>query len=168
MGGLRSGHRHRAATPEDAVEAGPSNQEAQAEKVPQDVWQPVWVAIHEGFPFKHWGLFVENEKHPSKSFICNVQGDAGRFRYEQTYKNAHTSTTLVDIIHVGYVLSSNLKALRDVAENIPIQNNDPAWNCQDFAWALLEELAATGLVDPDDEAYKNGRKTVWSKMEGLI
>jgi hypothetical protein len=58
--------------------------------------------------------------------------------------------------------------LRDVAKRIPIQNDDPTWNCQDFAWKLLEELAGTGLIDRDDEAYTNGRATLWSKIEGLV
>jgi hypothetical protein len=71
------------------------------------------------------------------------------------------------MIHVGYVLSSNLKPLRDVAKGIPVQNNNPTWNCQDFAWELLGALAAAGLVDPDGEAYTTGRETVWSKMEVL-
>lgn len=69
MGRFRSGRRT------ETVEAGPSNQETQAEEVPQDMWQPVWVAIYEGAgagAFKHWVIFVENEEDPSKSFICHV------------------------------------------------------------------------------------------------
>ena len=66
-------------------------------------------------------------------------------------ENLHTLTRSLDIVHVGYVLSNTLKPLRDVAKSIPIQTNNPTWNCQDFSWNILEQLVATGLVEPDDE-----------------
>ncbi len=131
----------------------------------------MWVAIYEGAganALKHWAIFIENEQDASKSFICHVQGSSGRFRYEQKYNNAHSSNRLEEIIHVGHVSLNNLKALRDVAKATPINNNDPTWNCQDYAWTLLESLATEGLIDGDDEAYMNGRATVWSHMEGLV
>ncbi|MCJ1334782.1 hypothetical protein MMC09_000047 [Bachmanniomyces sp. S44760] len=158
-------------TVEETIEAGPSYQEVQDEEASQDVLRPVYVAIFEGSfegAFKHWAVFVENKQNPPRGFICHALGSSGRFWYEQIFKDAHASSKLVESIQFGYVRSSNLRPLRSVAKRIQIENNVPTWNCQDFAWNLLKELGATGLVDPDDQLYQIGRATVRSRMEGFV
>ncbi len=157
---LRSGDRHREATPEHTDLA--------AEEVPAAVWHPVWVAIYEGDgAFRHWVLFVEDEQDAGKSFIVHVQGSSGRFRYEQRRSNAHASRSVVEIIQVGHVHEDNLRRFREISREVEVKNQDPTWNCQDFVWSALEAIAADGLIDVEDELYTTGRQTVWARMEGL-
>jgi hypothetical protein len=160
--------RNRERTPEESVEAGPSNQEAAAEE--EQIWQPVWVAMFNGEfdgAFLHWAIFVGDEQDPSQGFICHVQGSAGRFRYEQRRTNAHNSETLVEMIQIGHVSSNNLRELRHVARATPIQNNDQAWNCQDFALDVVASLVEQELIE-EDEIYRAGMATVESRREGLV
>ncbi|KAH6703327.1 hypothetical protein BKA61DRAFT_438440, partial [Leptodontidium sp. MPI-SDFR-AT-0119] len=125
----------------------------------------IWVAIKEGEGvFKHWSLFVEDEKDEDKSFIVHVQGSAGRFRYEQKYRNVRESGSLIEMIHVE---EANLRGVRRIARGVEVKNDDMTWNCQDFVWNVLGAIAEAELTDAEDDVYINGRQTVWSRMEGL-
>ncbi|KAH7323908.1 hypothetical protein BKA65DRAFT_511676 [Rhexocercosporidium sp. MPI-PUGE-AT-0058] len=156
----RSGRRLREATPENA--------EPVAEDVPAVVLHPIWVAIYEGDGvFKHWSLFVEDENNEQESFVVQVQGSAGRFRYEQKKKNPFASRSLIETIKVSHVQEANLRNLRKVAREVKVKNEDLTWNCQDFVWVALEAIASAGLIDAEDDLYISGRQTVWSRMEGL-
>jgi hypothetical protein len=137
-------------------------------EAPAGECHPIWVAIYNGGGvFKHWALFVEDEKGPTRSFIVHVMGSSRRFRYEQIYSNAYTSQALLELIKVGHVHQNNLSLLRHTARLVRIRNDDPTWNCQDFVWTVLEALAETEVIDGDDEIYITGREIVWSRMEGL-
>lgn len=169
---LRSGRRLRAETPEDA---GPAPQDAPvvekiptAEDVPAAVWHPVWVMILRGGGFfKHWSLFVENEQDPSNGFVMHVVGSSGQFRYEQRTENTHLSESLLESIQVGHVYQRHLQRLKRSVKDVEVRNIDPTWNCQDFVWRAIGEIAAEGLIDAEDELYTTGRETVWSRMEGF-
>jgi hypothetical protein len=127
------------------------------------------VAIYEGDgPFKHWALFVEDDKDEKKSLIVHVRGSPGHFRFEARKSDAHKSPKLVKIIQVGHLDSSKRSNFKDVSKAIPIKNSDPTWNCQDFVWSLMEMMAQEGLLDSQDEIYINGREQVWANMEGLV
>lgn len=153
-------------------EAPSAEEQTPVEEVQEEeeiVWLPVSVAIYDeqSSVFKHWAIFVENEQDTSKSFILHVEGSAGRFRYEQKRTNARNSKRLFNIIQVGYVKQDRLRVLRDTVEGVDIKNDDMTWNCQDFVWTALGEIAGAGLIDAEDDLYINGRRNVWSQMEGL-
>jgi hypothetical protein len=143
---------------------------AEEEKPEPGEWHPVWVAIYAGehrAAYKHWAIFVEDEQNASKSFICHVMGFSRNFRYEQKRRNAYESNKMIEMIQVSHVHRDDLKSLRSVAMAVPIKNEDPTWNCQDFVLQLLEALVVEELID-DDDVYQEGRKKAFLKMEGLV
>ncbi|KAL2060062.1 hypothetical protein VTL71DRAFT_9884 [Oculimacula yallundae] len=157
----RSNRKHRKETP------------AHTEVVDEDesipIWHPIWVAISQGEGvFKHWSLFVEDENDQNQSFIVQVQGSSGRFRYEQRKENKHESESLIELIHVGHVQQADLRNLRRTAREVEVKNGDATWNCQDFVWNVLGAIASAGLTDGEDSVYIEGRRKVWSRMEGLV
>jgi len=61
-----------------------------------------------------------------------------------------------------------VKELRSTAKEIEIKNSDLTWNCQDFVYQLIIDLAEKGILDAEDEIYTEGKEKVFAEMEGLV
>ncbi|KFZ23072.1 hypothetical protein V502_02434 [Pseudogymnoascus sp. VKM F-4520 (FW-2644)] len=106
--------------------------------------------------FKHWALFVADKDGDSEGFECEVEGSRKRFTYAESRASPHASAATLDIHPVGYVDTDNLQGLRDFARASTIHNEDEYWCCQDFVWALVEELEAEGLLEHCED-FENQR-----------
>ncbi|KAM5438526.1 hypothetical protein MferCBS31731_004817 [Microsporum ferrugineum] len=122
----------------------------------------VYAAIFDdGCFFKHWALFVDG---PTK-LILNAMGSSGRFRYEQRTANVREDGTLLELYYICEIDESKALGVADIAANVPIRNDIPSWNCQDFVFDVMEALE--GMIDMDD-GYKRRLETLRSKQDGLL
>ncbi|KAM5432815.1 hypothetical protein MferCBS31731_007341 [Microsporum ferrugineum] len=123
--------------------------------------------LADGIAYKHWCLFYEG---PTKEeeFIFNIMGSSTRYRYEMQNSNPHDSETLVEMIHLCNVDTSQFDVIKQAAETAIIHNEYPGYNCQDYVLELLDDLEKRGCIDNKDEKYKKQKKTVKDKQEGLM
>lgn len=61
-----------------------------------------------------------------------------------------------------------MDAIKDAAQNAPIHNEYPGYNCQDYVLDLLDDLEEKGIIDKKDKKYQQKKEIVKSKQEGLI
>jgi hypothetical protein len=62
---------------------------------------------------------------------------------------------------------SSIAAIDQAAEETPIHNQYPGYNCQDYILELLDDLETRRLIDGKDAKYKRQKTLVASKQEGL-
>ena len=76
-------------------------------------------------------------------------------------------TLLYELIHLCGVPISNIAAIDEAAEQAPIHNQYPGYNCQDYVLELLDDLEERSLIDGEDEKYQRQKALVIGKQEGL-
>lgn len=60
-----------------------------------------------------------------------------------------------------------MDAIEEAAEQAPIHNEYPGYNCQDYILELLDDLEAKRIIDGKDVSYKKKKGVVQNKQEGL-
>ncbi|KAM5430995.1 hypothetical protein McanMca71_006585 [Microsporum canis] len=95
-------------------------------------------------------------------------GSSTRYRYEMRDSNARDSKTLVELIHLCDVDTSQFDAIKEAAETAIIHNEHSGYNCQDYVLELLDALEDRGCIDGNDTAYQERKETVKAKQEGLM
>ncbi|KAK2846321.1 hypothetical protein FQN49_005845 [Arthroderma sp. PD_2] len=131
--------------------------------------RPMQVSIYaaifdDGCVFKHWALFVDGPT-PSTKLILNTMGSESRFRYEQRTANAREDETLLELHRICDIDASKVPDIAGIAEKVPIRNDIPSWNCQDFVFDVVNALE--GQVEMDD-GYKERLESLRLKQDGLI
>ncbi|CAG8029917.1 unnamed protein product [Penicillium salamii] len=127
----------------------------------------LYVAIYrdEGV-YKHWGLFIDGPTE-NQRLVLHVEGSSTRFRFDRKFSNARSSQRLSELIHLCDVPISNIAAIDQAAEQAPIHNQYPGYNCQDYVLELLDDLETRRLINGMDAMYKRQKALVAGKQEGL-
>ena len=71
------------------------------------------------------------------------------------------------MIHLCGVPISNIAAIDRAAEQAPIHNQYPGYNCQDYVLELLDDLEGRNLINGRDANYQRQKALVIGKQEGL-
>lgn len=125
------------------------------------------VAIYnDGGVYKHWSLFI-NGPTDAEQIILHVMGSSTRYRFEMRTSDARKSASLSELIHLCDVPVSKIGSIKDAAGKAPIHNQYPGYNCQDYVLELLDDLETKNVIDGKDAKYKNKKKVVKDKQEGL-
>ncbi|KAI1978738.1 hypothetical protein LOZ53_004337 [Ophidiomyces ophidiicola] len=125
----------------------------------------IFVTIHDegmGF-FKHWNLFVDGEE----PIAFQALGSDKNFRFDARNLDTRNSRSVVEVLLICDVDASKYDAIKTTAENIPIRNDIPVWNCQDYVLDLLRKLVEEGIIMEDDE-YREKYRQLCSKLDGLV
>lgn len=127
----------------------------------------LYVAIYkdEGV-YKHWGLFIDGPTE-NQQIVLHVEGSSTRFRFDRKFSNPRYSTKLYELIHLCSVPISNIAAIDQAAEQAPIHNQYPGYNCQDYVIELLNDLERRRLINGRDANYQGQKALVIGKQEGL-
>ena len=81
--------------------------------------------------------------------------------------DARKSASLSELIPLCDVPVSKIGSIKDAAEKAPIHNQYPGYNCQYYVLELLDDLEAKNIIDGKDSKYKNNKRVVQNKQEGL-
>ncbi|PGH05096.1 hypothetical protein GX51_03194 [Blastomyces parvus] len=128
----------------------------------------LFVAIFDdGGVYKHWGLFIDGPTDAEKTLL-NIMGSSTRYHFEMRNENAHKSAILSEMIHLYDVDNSKIGAIKDVAKNAVIHNEYPGYNCQDYVLELLDALEEKDIIDKNEANYKDSKRAVQGKQEGLM
>lgn len=129
---------------------------------------PIHVAIdNQGVLYKHWSLFIEGEKDADKNLFHAV-GSQCHFRFEEQQSDARNSKSISELFAICEIDGSRVQAVRNIAKAVPIRNDDPTWNCQDYVLDLLDELENNNIVPSSEHpGYDRKKRRLAAKQDGL-
>lgn len=113
--------------------------------------------------YKHWAIFIDG---PTKT-ILNALGSSTRYYFDMSTTDPRGSEDLIDLIHMWDVPVSAMESIRMAAENAPIHNEYPGYNCQDYVLELLDDLEGKGIIDGKDVGYKEKKAELSKRQEGF-
>ena len=117
--------------------------------------------------FKHWAVFIDGTKK-SEKILLNALGSEGRFRFEESIEDARKSSSLLEMIELCKVDSTQIEQIKVIARSMPIKSHVPGWNCQDYVLELFEALEETGIAPGQDGAYISIKRELIAKQDGLV
>lgn len=94
-------------------------------------------------------------------------GSEGHYWFEERDADARNSASLSELLKLGDIDASQASRVKAIARAVPIKNNIPAWNCQDFVVDLLEALEEASIMSNADSVYAGGKAQLTAKMDGL-
>jgi len=99
-------------------------------------------------------------------------GSSTNYRFEMrtsTNPARDESETLSELIHLCDVPTAKITAIKEKAQELPIHNEYPGYNCQDYVLELLDELEEdeNGIINGNDQGYMERKEAVRNKQEGL-
>src|SRR5262245_43500265 len=103
--------------------------------------------------YRHWALCFEGPKTDQYT-VYQVNGDTHEYKYNKTElkkppdksKRYYASGHVTDGLDDPYTAEALL-------EKVPIDNDNPSWNCQEWVLAALELLKDEDLIPEHD--YQN-------------
>jgi hypothetical protein len=119
-----------------------------------------------GSMFKHWAVFLDGEGNDK--FMFHALGGEGRFRFEERKSNARQSKSISEVIELCKVKGPHIGTVKRIARQMPIHNEIPVWNCQDYVLEVLEELENAGVVSDEDTDYTEQKEKLAAKQEGFV
>lgn len=127
----------------------------------------LYVAIYDdGGVYKHWSLFI-NGPTDAEQIILHIMGSSTNYRFDMRESDARKSATLSELIYLCGVPTSKTPMIIEVAENAPIHNEFPGYNCQDYILELLDDLEGQRIINGNDSSYKKNKEVVKARQEGL-
>lgn len=128
----------------------------------------LYVAIHDdGGIYKHWSLFIDGPSASDKT-IFQAMGSSGRYRFETENSNPRLWETLAELFYVCDVDESDTIAVKNTAKQVPIRDESPSWNCQDYVLDLLDALEEGRVIEGEDAGYQRRKSDLRRKQDGLI
>ncbi|EEP81805.1 predicted protein [Uncinocarpus reesii 1704] len=121
---------------------------------------------NDGGVFNHWSFFIDGPQNEGK-LVFQAMGSAGRFRFESKNADSRLYPNLIELFYVAEIDAARIKDVQVIAENLPIPDSTPGWNCQDYVLDLFKALERDGLVDKDDDGYRARYSELWRKQDGL-
>lgn len=127
----------------------------------------LYVAISKGGGvYKHWTLFIDGPTE-NRQIVLQAEGTSTKFHFEREFLDHRSSESLLELINLCNVPLSNIPAIDQAAEQAPIHNRYPGYNCQNYILELLDDLETKGLIDRENAKYKTQKTLVAGKQEGL-
>ncbi|KAI9040573.1 uncharacterized protein KD926_008140 [Aspergillus affinis] len=119
--------------------------------------------------YRHWGLFLDDFENPQPGHnFLQVKGPLGGHWYEsERFNNWYEVPEVKDLVYLCEVNVNLLDIIREVAQKIPIGNDIPIWNSQDYVVSLLDNLEARGILDSTDERYAQKKRIVCNMRQGV-
>ncbi|KAH8435224.1 uncharacterized protein LDX57_012853 [Aspergillus melleus] len=126
------------------------------------------IATNVGEYYKHWGLLLDDSDNPQPGDnFLQVKGPLGAQRYESEKVVFHKVPGLVDLAYLCEVNVNLLNTIREIARKVPLNNDIPVWNSQDYVVSLLDNLEARGILDSTDKNYARQKRHVCNMRQGV-
>ncbi|EFQ97901.1 hypothetical protein MGYG_00938 [Nannizzia gypsea CBS 118893] len=126
---------------------------------------PLMVAISDNPGIKHWSLFIDTEQKPDKTIIHLLGARQRYFRDVRIRSDARESTSLVELCPLFEIETAKIEAVKNIAWETPVRNEESDYSCQDFILDVLGRLEAAKIVDAGDADYQRNKGVVRSKRE---
>ncbi|KAK1147513.1 hypothetical protein N8T08_000853 [Aspergillus melleus] len=126
------------------------------------------IVTNVGEYYKHWGLLLDDSDNPQlgDNFL-QVKGPLGAHWYESEKVVFHKVPGLVDLAYLCEVNVNLLDTVREIARKVPLSNDMPVWNSQDYVVSLLDNLEARGILDSTDKNYARQKLYVCNIRQGV-
>ncbi|BCS29498.1 uncharacterized protein APUU_71068S [Aspergillus puulaauensis] len=129
---------------------------------------PLYIAIHSNPGIKHWSLFID-APNPSDKTTAHVLGARQRyFPQISTRSDARTSPSLVELCPVCEISVELVEAVKRIAWDTRIRNEERDYSCQDYVLDVLGRLEGEGIVDARDGGYLRNKDVIMGKRESWI
>jgi hypothetical protein len=119
-------------------------------------------SVNQGI-YKRWAIFIDG---PRKT-ILNALGSSTRYYFDMSFSDPRTSPDLIELLHMWDIYVSEIPAIVQAAQNAPIHNQYPGYNCQDYVLELLGDLEQKGFVDGIHAGYRNMKEVLSTRQDGL-
>ena len=119
-------------------------------------------SVNQGI-YKHWAMFVDG---PTKT-VLNALGSSTRYYFDTSTADPRASPDLLELIHMSDVSIRNISTIQQIAESLPIRNEYPGYNCQDYVLELLDELEVKQIIDGTNMIYKGKKMELAKQQDGL-
>ncbi|KAF3904536.1 hypothetical protein ABW21_db0201221 [Orbilia brochopaga] len=112
----------------------------------------IYIAVFKGDPidlteYRHTAIVLEIDGRETQ---LDVKGGHGFFEYEEQTRSesVRLSSSLAPsgLIHVANISSSYADAFRSIVANTNINNDERAWNCQNFVGEALQRVQRDNLI----------------------
>ncbi|KAB8076502.1 hypothetical protein BDV29DRAFT_170078 [Aspergillus leporis] len=121
--------------------------------------------VDNGGIYKHWSLFIDGHS----KIILQAKGSDGRFRYEPERIDPRGLSGLIELVPLFEVdEGAKVDIVKALACQVRVRSDVHGWNCQDWVLGCLDKLEEKGVVDGEDMEYKERKKYVMGKVEGLV
>ncbi|EEQ28166.1 hypothetical protein McanMca71_005865 [Microsporum canis] len=126
---------------------------------------PLKVAIYDNPGIKHWSLFIDAEEKPNKTIIHLLGARQRYFRDVRTPSDARNSASLIELCELCEVGPAKIEAIKNIAWDMPVRNENPDYSCQDFVLELLEGLEDEGIINAENNDYQMNMNVLKAKRE---
>lgn len=153
--------------PTNALSISASNMLPSMQKMPPRTRQhpkgltiPLFVSFYtSGLYSRHWAVYIEPPYDEDKT-VMHATGMRGDLHVECRNSNARKSKSLLELMYLCQVPESQIEDIKDIAEGIPLKNEDPGWGCKNYVMDLLDALEDEGIIEEDDMEYKVRRQSL--------
>ncbi|KAG5208239.1 hypothetical protein GTR04_5783 [Trichophyton interdigitale] len=126
---------------------------------------PLMVAISDNPGIKHWSLFIDTEQKPDKTIIHLLGARQRYFRDVRIRSDVRESTSLVELCPICEIDTYKVEAVKNIAWDTPVRNEEADYSCQDFIIDVLEKLEQANIVNAEDPDYQRNKGIVKAKRE---
>ncbi|KAK6501680.1 hypothetical protein TWF481_009509 [Arthrobotrys musiformis] len=112
----------------------------------------IYIAVFKGDPidlteYRHTAIVLEID---GRETMLHVKGGHGFFQYEEQTRmeSVRLSRSLAPggLIHVANISSSDANDFRSIVADTAVNNDERAWNCQNFVGDALKRVQSRHLI----------------------
>ena len=126
---------------------------------------PLVVAIYDNPGIKHWSLFIDSEDKADKTIIHLLGSRQCYFCNVRTPSDARNSNSLIELCTVCRIDSIKIDAIKNIARNTRVRNEQSDYSCQDFILDLLDRLEEEDIIDANSGNYRRNKDAIKAKRE---
>ncbi|PGH13675.1 hypothetical protein AJ79_03524 [Helicocarpus griseus UAMH5409] len=123
------------------------------------------VSIYDNPGIKHWNLFIDAPGEADKTTIQLLGARQRYFRDVRTPSDARALDSLIEACNLCEIDASMIEAVKNIAWDTPVRNEEADYSCQDFVLDVLERLEAEGIINGENGDYKRNKEIVKTKRE---
>jgi hypothetical protein len=95
--------------------------------------------------YKHWALFLDGDTD-DKKLIVSITGSSPRCLFAIRKSNPRNDDKLAELIHMCDFPLWSADAIIQAAVDLPVHNQYPGHNSQEYVLEILEDLEDKGLI----------------------
>ncbi|KAK2757048.1 hypothetical protein FQN54_005017 [Arachnomyces sp. PD_36] len=104
----------------------------------------------DGWDVPHWCLWTRDDD--GNELIFEALGSTGtRFTYHSRPVDMLKSESRKTTPHIGRIEADVWDEVPELLEGVPMNNDDPAWNCQNWIMEAIQALQREGYLEEDEE-----------------
>ncbi|KAL4914311.1 hypothetical protein BDW62DRAFT_145115 [Aspergillus aurantiobrunneus] len=126
---------------------------------------PLSVAIYDNPGIMHWSLYIEAENSADKTVVHVIGARQRYFPQIRTPSDARNSTSLIELCPLCEIDATKIEAVKNIAYETPIRNDEADYSCQDFVLDVLERLERQLIVNRANSDYRRNKAALSAKRQ---